>query len=216
MKAISIENIKSLLIVVFSAIVILLLFQNGCGDGAKNYAEDILKYDNQIKLLRAKNGQLIESNRVLQLQHGQRSKYIDSIKKQLKLKEVDVIIKYKSVFKYDTINHVFRYQLPCDDFIDSFKVDSTHFKFDAVITNKRLSLYNIEVPNEQGIIIGTIKNGFFRTDSVSVIVTNTNPNIKGQSLEAYTFKPKPKWYNSYKFKGAIFVAGLVGGVLLAK
>ena len=216
MKAISIENIKSLLIVVFSAIVILLLFQNGCSDGAKNYAEDILNYDNQIKLLRAKNGQLVESNRVLQLQHGQRSKYIDSIKKQLKLKEVDVIIKYKSVFKYDTINHVFRYQLPCDDFIDSFKVDSTHFKFDAVITNKRLSLYNIEVPNEQGVVIGTIKNGFFRTDSLSVIVTNTNPNIKGQSLEAYTFEPKPKWYNSYKFKGAIFVAGLIGGVLLAK
>lgn len=216
MKAISIENIKSLLIVVFSAIVILLLFQNGCSDGAKNYAEDILNYDNQIKLLRAKNGQLVESNRVLQLQHGQRSKYIDSIKKQLKLKDVDVIIKYKSVFKYDTINHVFRYQLPCDDFIDSFKVDSTHFKFDAVITNKRLSLYNIEVPNEQGVVIGTIKNGFFRTDSLSVIVTNTNPNIKGQSLEAYTFEPKPKWYNSYKFKGAIFVAGLIGGVLLAK
>ena len=216
MKAISIENIKSLLIVVFSAIVILLLFQNGCSDGAKNYAEDILNYDNQIKLLRAKNGQLAESNRVLQLQHGQRSKYIDSIKKQLKLKDVDVIIKYKSVFKYDTINHVFRYQLPCDDFIDSFKVDSTHFKFDAVITNKRLSLYNIEVPNEQGVVIGTIKNGFFRTDSLSVIVTNTNPNIKGQSLEAYTFEPKPKWYNSYKFKGAIFVAGLIGGVLLAK
>lgn len=216
MKAISIENIKSLLIVVFSAIVIFLLFQNSCGDGAKNYAEDILNYDNQIKLLRAKNGQLVESNRVLQLQHGQRSKYIDSIKKQLKLKEVDVIIKYKSVFKYDTINHVFRYQLPCDDFIDSFKVDSTNFKFNAVITNKRLSLYNIEVPNEQGIIIGTIKNGFFRTDSVSVIVTNTNPNIKGQSLEAYTFKPSPKWYNSYKFKGALFAAGVIGGFLLAK
>ncbi|MEY4332233.1 MAG: hypothetical protein RLZZ196_971 [Bacteroidota bacterium] len=216
MKAISIENIKSLLIVVFSAIVILLLFQNGCGDGAKNYAEDILNYDNQIKLLRAKNGQLAESNRVLQLQHGQRSKYIDSIKKQLKLKEVDVIIKYKSVFKYDTINHVFRYQLPCDDFVDSFKVDSTHFKFDAVITNKRLSLYNIEVPNQQSIIIGEKKKGWLRSSDYSVVITNSNPNIKGEGLEAYTFKPSPKWYNSYKFKGAIFVAGVIGGFLLVK
>ena len=216
MKAISIENIKSLLIVVFSAIVILLLFQNGCGDGAKNYAEDILNYDNQIKLLRAKNGQLAESNRVLQLQHGQRSKYIDSIKKQLKLKEVDVIIKYKSVFKYDTINHVFRYQLPCDDFVDSFKVDSTHFRFDAVLSNKRLSLYNIEVPNEQNFVIGEKKNGLFKSSEYSVLVTNSNPNIKGESLKSYTFKPSPKWYNSVGFKGAVFVAGVIGGFLLVK
>jgi hypothetical protein len=216
MKAISIENIKSLLIVAFSAIVIFLLFQNGCGDGAKNYAEDILNYDNQISLLRAKNGQLLETNRVLKLEHGQRSKYIDSLKKQLGLKEVDVIIKYKSIFKYDTINHVFRHQLPCDDFVDSFKVDSTHFRFDAVLSNKLLSLYNIEVPNEQNFVIGEKKNGLFKENEYSVLVTNSNPNIKGESLKAYTFKPSPKWYNSYKFKGAIFVAGVIGGVMLAK
>jgi hypothetical protein len=216
MKAISIENIKSLLIVVFSAIVIFLLFQNGCGDGAKNYAEDILNYDNQISLLRAKNGQLLETNRVLKLEHGQRSKYIDSLKKQLGLKEVDVIIKYKSIFKYDTINHVFRHQLPCDDFVDSFKVDSTHFRFDAVLSNKLLSLYNIEVPNEQNFVIGEKKNGLFKENEYSVLVTNSNPNIKGESLKAYTFKPSPKWYNSIGFKGAVFVAGVIGGFLLAK
>jgi hypothetical protein len=216
MKAISIENIKSLLIVAFSAIVIFLLFQNGCGDGAKNYAEDILNYDNQISLLRAKNGQLLETNRVLKLEHGQRSKYIDSLKKQLGLKEVDVIIKYKSIFKYDTINHVFRHQLPCDDFVDSFKVDSTHFRFDAVLSNKLLSLYNIEVPNEQNFVIGEKKNGLFKENEYSVLVTNSNPNIKGESLKAYTFKPSPKWYNSIGFKGAVFVAGVIGGFLLAK
>lgn len=217
MKAISLENIKSVLLVALLVIVVFLLFQNGCNDRSKEmYAEDILNYDNKITLLRAKNGQLLESNRALKLEHGQRSKYIDSLKKQLGLKDVDVIVKYKSVFKYDTINHVFREQLPCDDFVDSFRVDSTHFKFDAVITNKMLSLYNIEVPNNQSIIIGTKSNGLFKDNTYNVVITNDNPNVKGSSLEAYTFKPAPKWYNSYKFKGALFAAGLLGGFLLAK
>jgi hypothetical protein len=84
------------------------------------------------------------------------------------------------------------------------------------MTNKRLSLYNIEVPNQQSIIIGEKKKGWLRSSDYSVVITNSNPNIKGERLEAYTFKPSPKWYNSYKFKGAVFVAGVIGGFLLAK
>jgi hypothetical protein len=150
------------------------------------------------------------------MSYNNSSAEINKLKKELNLKTVDVLVKYKSVFKYDTINHVFREKLPCDDFSDSFRVDSTYFKFDAVLTNKMLSLRNVEVPNQQSIIIGEKKNGFLRSSDYSVVITNSNPNIKGEGLESYTFKPKPKWYNSYKFKGALFAVGVIGGFLLAK
>jgi transcriptional regulator of met regulon len=177
---------------------------------------ELLNYSDSIKTYKSKNGELVEFNKALVINYGTQLEEIDKLKKDLDLKRVDVLVKYKSVFKYDTINHVFREQLPCEAFTDSFTVDSTHFRFDAVLSNKLLSLYNIEVPNEQNFVIGEKKNGLFKANEYSVLVTNSNPNIKGESLKAYTFKPSPKWYNSYKFKGAIFVAGVIGGVMLAK
>lgn len=177
---------------------------------------ELLNYSDSIKTYKAKNGDLVEFNKALVINYGTQLEEIDKLKKDLDLKRVDVLVKYKSVFKYDTINHVFREQLPCEAFTDSFTVDSTHFRFDAVLSNKLLSLYNIEVPNEQNFVIGEKKNGLFKENEYSVLVTNSNPNIKGESLKAYTFKPSPKWYNSIGFKGAVFVAGVIGGFLLAK
>jgi transcriptional regulator of met regulon len=177
---------------------------------------ELLNYSDSIKTYKSKNGELVEFNKALVINYGTQLEEIDKLKKDLDLKRVDVLVKYKSVFKYDTINHVFREQLPCEAFTDSFTVDSTHFRFDAVLSNKRLSLYNIEVPNEQSFIIGEKKNGLFKSSEYSVLVTNSNPNIKGESLKAYTFKTSPKWYNSVGFKGAVFVAGVIGGFLLAK
>ena len=177
---------------------------------------ELLNYSDSIKTYKAKNGALVEYNKAIQLLADTKFDEVEQLKKDLKLKSVDVLVKYKSVFKYDTINHVFYEQLPCDEFTDSLTVDSTHFRFDAVLSNKFLKLYNIEVPNEQRIVIGEKKNGLFKANEYSVLVTNSNPNIKGESLKAYTFKPSPKWYNSVGFKGAVFVAGVIGGFLLAK
>ncbi len=177
---------------------------------------ELLNYTDSIKVYKTANGNLVEYNHAVQLLSENQSEEIKKLKKDLDLKTVDVLVKYKSVFKYDTINHVFREQLPCEAFTDSFTVDSTHFRFDAVLSNKLLSLYNIEVPNEQNFVIGEKKNGLFNPNEYSVLVTNSNPNIKGESLKAYTFKPSPKWYNSVGFKGAVFVAGVIGGFLLAK
>lgn len=177
---------------------------------------ELLNYSDSIKTYKSKNGELVEFNKALVINYGTQLEEIDKLKKDLDLKRVDVLVKYKSVFKYDTINHVFREQLPCEAFTDSFTVDSTHFRFDAVLSNKLLKLYNIEVPNEQNFVIGEKKNGLFKENEYSVLVTNSNPNIKGESLKAYTFKPSPKWYNSVGFKGAVFVAGVIGGFLLVK
>ena len=209
--------IRDIVILSLAFLAIMLLFK-GCNDKKRSNSLmlEVQNYSDKIKEYRDANGDLIEYNGAMQLLVDQKSDEVLAMEKRLKLKDTEVLIKYKSVFKYDTINHVFREQLPCDAFVDSFSVDSTFFRFDAVITEKRLSLYNIQVPNEQTFIIAKKKNGWLKEDSLSVIVENSNPNIKGESIRAFTFKPSPKWYNSYKFKGAIFVAGVVGGFLLAK
>jgi transcriptional regulator of met regulon len=206
-------------IIIFLCLAALIFFWlDSCGKKKELMLmnNELLNYTDSIKVYKTANGNLVEYNHAVQLLSENQSEEIKKLKKDLDLKTVDVLVKYKSVFKYDTINHVFREQLPCEAFTDSFTVDSTHFRFDAVLSNKLLSLYNIEVPNEQNFVIGEKKNGLFKENEYSVLVTNSNPNIKGESLKAYTFKPSPKWYNSIGFKGAVFVAGVIGGFLLAK
>ena len=177
---------------------------------------EILNYSDSIKTYKAKNGELIEFNKALVVNYDTQLEEIDKLKKDLGLKRVDVLVKYKSVFKYDTINHVFHEQLPCDTFNEVVKIDSTYFKLNLSLSNKALTINSIDIPNEQNFVIGEKKNGLFKANEYSVLVTNSNPNIKGESLKAYNFKPSPKWYNSVGFKGAVFVAGVIGGFLLAK
>jgi len=177
---------------------------------------ELLNYSDSIKTYKAKNGALVEYNKAIQLLADTKFDEVEQLKKDLKLKSVDVLVKYKSVFKYDTINHVFHEQLPCDSFNEVVNIDSAHFKLNLNLSNKSLTINSIEIPNEQNFVIGEKKNGLFKANEYSVLVTNSNPNIKGESLKAYTFKPSPKWYNSVGFKGAVFVAGVIGGFLLAK
>jgi hypothetical protein len=177
---------------------------------------ELLNYSDSVKTYKAKNGDLVEFNKALVMNYGTQLEEIDKLKKDLDLKRVDVLVKYKSVFKYDTINHVFREKLPCDSFNEVVNIDSAHFKLNLTLSNKSLMINSIEIPNEQNFVIGEKKNGLFKENEYSVLVTNSNPNIKGESLKAYTFKPSPKWYNSVGFKGAVFVAGVISGVMLAK
>ena len=209
--------IRDITILVLGFLTIMLLFK-GCNDRKRSTSLviDLQNYSDKVKEYEDANGNLIEYNAAMQLLVDQKSDEVLAIEKRLKLKDTEVLIKYKSIFKHDTINHVFREQLPCTAFIDSLSIDSAFFKFDAVITEKNFSLYNIQVPNEQTFIIGKKKSNWLKDDSLSVIVENSNPNIKGESLRAFTFKPSPKWYNNYKFKGALFAAGVIGGFLLAK
>lgn len=209
--------IRDITILVLGFLTIMLLFK-GCNDRKRSTSLviDLQNYSDKVKEYEDANGNLIEYNAAMQLLVDQKSDEVLAMEKRLKLKDTEVLIKYKSIFKYDTIKHVFREQLPCTAFIDSFSIDSTYFKFDAVITEKNFSLYNIQVPNEQTFIIAKKNIGWLKEDSLSVIVENSNPNIKGESLRAFTFKPSPKWYNNYKFKSAIFAAGVIGGFLLAK
>jgi hypothetical protein len=206
-------------IIIFLCVAALIFFWlDSCGKKKELMLmnNELLNYTDSIKVYKTANGNLAEYNHAVQLLSENQSKEIKKLKKDLDLKTVDVLVKYKSVFKYDTINHVFREKLPCDSFNEVVNIDSAHFKLNLTLSNKSLMINSIEIPNEQNFVIGEKKNGLFKENEYSVLVTNSNPNIKGESLKAYTFKPSPKWYNSIGFKGAVFVAGVIGGFLLAK
>jgi len=211
-------NLQTKDLVIITLLVVLSLFQfKSCNQNNELaiMENNLLDYQDSIKTFRAKNGDLVEYNKAVYLSYNNSSAEVNQLKKELDLKKVDVLVKYKSIFKYDTINHVFREKLPCDSFNEVVNIDSAHFKLNLSLSNKALTINSIEIPNEQRFVIGEKKNGLFKPNEFSVLVTNSNPNIKGESLKAYTFKPSPKWYNSIGFKGAVFVAGVIGGLIIA-
>ena len=176
---------------------------------------NLFDYQDSIKIFKAKNGDLVEYNKAVYLSYNNSSAEVNQLKKELDLKRVDVLVKYKSVFKHDTIMHIFSEKLPCDSFNKLVSIDSAYFKLNLSLSNASLRINSIEIPNEQRFVIGEKKNGLFKANEYSVVVTNSNPNIKGESLKAYTFKPSPKWFNSIGFKGAVFVVGVIGGLIIS-
>jgi hypothetical protein len=212
-------NLQTKDLVIIALLMVLSLFQFKSCNHNNELAlmeNNLLDYQDSIKTYRAKNGDLLEYNKAVYMSYNNSSAEINKLKKELDFKRVDVLVKYKSVFKHDTIQYKFITQLPCDSFNELVSIDSAYFKLNISLSNASLRINSIDIPNAQSFVIGEKKNGLFKANEFSVVVSNSNPHIKGESLSAYTFKPKPKWYNSIGFKGAVFVAGVVGGVILAK
>lgn len=207
---------KDLVIIAFLFVLSLFIFKSCNHNNELALMENnLLDYQDSIKTYRAKNGDLLEYNKAVYMSYNNSSAEIDKLKKELDLKRVDVLVKYKSVFKHDTIKYKFITELPCDSFSEVVSIDSAYFKLNISLSNASLIINSIDIPNAQRFVIGEKKNGLFKANEFSVVVSNLNPHIKGESLSAYTFKPSPKWYNSIGFKGALFVAGVVGGLVIS-
>ena len=210
-------NLQTKDLVIITLLVVLSLFQfKSCNQNNELAVmeNNLFDYQDSIKTFRKKNGDLVEYNKAVYLSYNNSSAEVNQLKKELDLKRVDVLVKYKSVYKHDTITHIFSEKLPCDSFTKVVSIDSAYFKLNLSLSNASLRINSLEIPNEQRFVIGEKKNGLFKANEYSVLVTNSNPNIKGESLKAYTFKPSPKWFNSIGFKGAVFVAGVIGGMII--
>jgi hypothetical protein len=200
-------------------IVIILLFVERCGN-AKTVNE--LQYqigDKEILInyYRDANNRIVETNKLTQLRGAKQVAGLEKELKDLKIKKPVIVVKYKSGFRVDTLRYAFTDTLPCDDFIEPFVLDSGYIKFNGFVTNKRLTIYDLEVPNDLILVVGEHAKPWykFQRDTVSVMVQNSNKHIKGTQLKSYSFTPKQPFYNKAWFKFAVFGAGLItGGVLL--
>ena len=194
---------------------ILILFADRCGyskalDGALwqlgEANTSIDHYKNDI-------GDLIESKKVIEVQSADQIAGLKHELDSLNLAKPRVVIRYKSDFKTDTLHYAFVDSIPCADFIEPFTLDSVFVRFDGVVTNKTLSIFNLTVPNEQSIILAEKAKAHWysaRNDSIHAVITNTNPKIKGRGIDAYVIKAPVKWYEKRKIW---FAAGLFTGAV---
>lgn len=199
-------NLKDIL---FAAIVgVLLLFLvDGCDAKRKleRQSLEILNYEDSVSFYKSKTGDLIAYNTALKVSSAEQIKGLEKELKELKLKEPEVVIRYKSKTMIDSI--AIPIEIPCEDFTKEIDVDSAHYKIAINLTNESLLFKSILIPNEQSIFVAKKKERWWKASEYSVVVKNSNPYMQSLGLQSYTIKPNDKFYEKKWFWTALGAAG---------
>lgn len=181
--------------------------------------EEISSLTKQVSVYKDENGDLIQYGKAVSSERDILLASKADLRAQLerlKLKNPDAVVKYTTKFQTDSILVKFTEKLPCDPFSKEFKVDSPYYNFSVKITDSTFYHSPLTVYDTATFIIAEKKDKWYKASEYSVVFDNKNKAIKLTSLEGYTLKPKPKFYNTIPFKGALVVGGIIVGFLIAK
>jgi hypothetical protein len=127
----------------------------------------------------------------------------------MKAPQVIIQIKEKMVIKEVEVRFVD--SIPCPPFLRPFTLSHEFYSIAGSVTNTKLNLDSIQIPNTQSVVIGTKKNGVFKKNEHIVTVQNSNPYMSTGNITSYTIKKKKKWYETTSFNIGL---GFIGGVLI--
>ena len=137
----------------------------------------------------------------------------DSLKKLAdEFAKVKSIVKWKSIYRIDTITVKHDSLIPCD-FTTSGGYHKKHIDFNYKVNPIGLIIEDLTIPNETTIITGFKRKWFLGKQTLTTDITNSNPLFKTTEIKSTTVTiPKP-FYDTRAFNIGI---GLVGGFLLNK
>ena len=161
-----------------------------------------------------KNGKLITENNALKINRRLGESAVKGLSKdleRLKLKKLETVIRYVSVFRTDSIYTAFETKLPCSPFNKIIEVDSPYYKYSVVITDSSFYHSPILSFDTAQFIIADKKDKWWKTSVYSVVFDNKNKDYNVTGLESYTFTPDKKWYEKTVTKIA---AGAISVILI--
>jgi len=118
---------------------------------------------------------------------------LKTFKKRVAAASIKTIVEIDTVFiPYDkTVDF---------EFSETFKKDTKYYSINGVANQKGVDVLNVSIPNTQTLVIGKKRVGFLKHET-TVDVINSNPLIKVDELEAFSFKSKPKRFGLGIFVG---------------
>lgn len=128
-----------------------------------------------------------------------------------KYRKINSVLEQKMTIKIDTIFVPFDNVIECE-FEREIDLKNSLYLFKAKVNNLGFKILELELQNTQTIVIGNKKNGWFKSDELTVEVTNSNELIKTVEVEVIVTKKKKKLIENQWFTGLI---GFVAGVLLS-
>ena len=119
---------------------------------------------------------------------------LKTFKKPVAAASIKTIVEIDTVFiPYETIVELPVFNLP-------FSKVSKYYSINGISTNEGINILDISIPNTQSVVIGKKRIGFLKYET-TVDVINSNPLIKVDELEAFSFKSKPKRFGLGVFVG---------------
>jgi len=206
-------KIDYLYILIITTLTVLLLQTcNQKKTNSSNFKNNLQALNDSIKYYKNELGQevaqkkaFIGSKKELESIINQTEGENSQLKKTLKgFKKVTTATKIITETKIDTFTIVLKDSIPCIFHRPFNKVDQ-HYTVSGSITNKQINFDRIFIPNEQTIVLGLKKQGFFKT-SYFVEVINSNPLIKTKDVKAFNFSNNKKRFG----------VGLIGGYGLSE
>ena len=201
-------------VLLFAIGIIIFLLIDSCERKGQMYqqAVDIANYNDTIMSYKDKNGNMIDYNKALQVDLETAYDNVSGLEKEmkdLKLKKPEVIIKYRSSVRIDSIE--VQLDIPCKEFSKNFTIDSTYYLIRGTLTDKSLLFRDITIPNEQTFVVAKKRAKWYKSREYVIVTKNSNPYVMSDGLQSYTIKPTKKIYQKWYFHVGI---GLLGGLVL--
>lgn len=172
--------------------VLLFLYVKSCNKNLalKNEIAEVQSYKDTVLYYKAKNGEYVSYNESLKVSF---ESYMlatnDSIKdflENIRIPKPEVITVIKEVFYVDSIPSVSLGIADCD-FDTTFKISDSNYEIAGRVTDEALKLESILIPNKMTLVIGNKKQNWWSKKEYIATVKNTNPYIKTDGIQSFTF-----------------------------
>ena len=176
-------------------IVALLFYMKSCQSDAKYNSEvqKVLEYKEDIKTYIAKDGTIVNYNNNLRTELDAFMEATkDSMRlflENIKIPKPDVITVYKDRFYIDSIPQVGLNITDCD-FDTTFQIIDKYYEITGRVTDEALTLKSIMIPNTTTLVIGDMKDKWWKSKQYVATVTHSNPNISTEGISSFTFEEK--------------------------
>lgn len=187
------KNINWIVIAIAVCVVVFLSIGK-CNDKRTILAqtEEIANYKDTAMVFRGKSGELYSYNQALKVSLNTfMASTSDSIKRMfqdLKIKPSTITI-IKEIIRIDSIPSVPLNIKNCK-FDTTFQLINPYYQINGTISNAALSLKSISIPNTATIVVGDQKQKWFKSREYVVTLKNSNPNVKTEGIQSYTFEDK--------------------------
>lgn len=183
-------------IVISIAVVVICLFQvRSCHQSNVNQSQlqELQDYKDTVMFFNTKSGRQLAYNNALKVDFDNYKLLAsDSIKQllnDLDMKKPEYITTIREVIRIDSIPSV-ALDIPNCNFDTTFQIINPFYQINGNISNKLLSLKSISIPNTTTIVVGDRKSKWFKKREYIVSVTNSNPNVKTEGIQSYSFHEK--------------------------
>lgn len=136
------------------------------------------------------------------------SKQIDSTQqfKSLykKYKRISAASIVNTVTVIDSIPVPFKFPVE-KEFTRDFKIDNQNYFLKGVVNSNGLNIKNLTIFNSLTFVMGEKKQGWFKSNTYSIDIKNSNSLIKTIGVDSYVFKPAIKRWTLGPYVGYDFI-----------